>query len=397
MTEQELAAERRARAQAEKQAKDALDRLSAFVVVQEQPGQMVLTLNGQVLFEFGESTLMPTARQRLQGVSDALKMMEGRKLTIVGHTDNVGDAQANKELSLERARSVRDYLVQQGLSEDMMTIEGRGETQPIAPNTTPAGRANNRRVEIVVGDGEGMQGTQGMQGTMGGQTGQQPKAKTGGPSEQSQQTKQGQQPRQKQKTKQQTPKQGQQQPGQRGQQGQERGTTGDGCGRRRAAGRPPPRDRLRARADRATPWAAAGTGAAMGEDRLPRPRGGLGRLRLRDERPARDGRAPRPPRRRSRDAPRRVRLGLQPLAGPRGRARSLAPVPGQQRPVPPPARTRALRRRSARPRAAHLPRSPDRRARRVVPPTRTPRPLRTPGSSGPSTWRTGAPRCASSG
>jgi outer membrane protein OmpA-like peptidoglycan-associated protein len=72
------------------------------------------------------------------------------KLTIEGHTDNTGGDEFNQTLSEKRAGSVRDYLVQQGLTSDSISATGFGKNDPIADNTTAAGRQKNRRVEIVV-------------------------------------------------------------------------------------------------------------------------------------------------------------------------------------------------------------------------------------------------------
>jgi outer membrane protein OmpA-like peptidoglycan-associated protein len=71
-------------------------------------------------------------------------------LRISGHTDNAGDPNLNKELSMERAASVRKYLVSNGVSFERLRISGWGGTKPIASNSTEAGRAKNRRVELTV-------------------------------------------------------------------------------------------------------------------------------------------------------------------------------------------------------------------------------------------------------
>src|SRR5690606_2561152 len=71
-------------------------------------------------------------------------------IRINGHTDNAGDPGLNKQLSLERAGSVRDFLVSKGVSFESLRISGWGGTRPIASNATEAGRAKNRRVELAV-------------------------------------------------------------------------------------------------------------------------------------------------------------------------------------------------------------------------------------------------------
>src|SRR5438552_3908640 len=70
------------------------------------------------------------------------------KIEIAGHTDNTGSAATNTRLSQARAEAVRAYLASKGVAPDRMIAKGYGPTQPVAPNTTPAGRAQNRRVEL---------------------------------------------------------------------------------------------------------------------------------------------------------------------------------------------------------------------------------------------------------
>ena len=129
----------------------ARDKLNKFAQVKESKSQMVITLNGSVLFKVGESTLMPIAQQRLNEVANVLKKQGDKPIVVEGHTDSQGKDQMNQELSLARANSVRNYLVSQGVATEKIRAVGMGETQPIADNSTPEGRANNRRVEIIVG------------------------------------------------------------------------------------------------------------------------------------------------------------------------------------------------------------------------------------------------------
>jgi outer membrane protein OmpA-like peptidoglycan-associated protein len=83
-------------------------------------------------------------------VAEALKVNpQFVKLTIAGHTDNVGSEEFNLQLSQQRADRVRDALVDRGVDGDRLVTRGYGETRPRAPNRTPAGRAQNRRVEFI--------------------------------------------------------------------------------------------------------------------------------------------------------------------------------------------------------------------------------------------------------
>jgi outer membrane protein OmpA-like peptidoglycan-associated protein len=72
----------------------------------------------------------------------------GLKVRVQGHTSNLGDDDKNMTLSQDRANAVKDYLVSKGISADRITAEGFGETQPVADNSTAAGRAKNNRIEI---------------------------------------------------------------------------------------------------------------------------------------------------------------------------------------------------------------------------------------------------------
>jgi outer membrane protein OmpA-like peptidoglycan-associated protein len=149
---EQLAVERTARVQAEQRAKDAMSKLAEVASVRDVPQRgTVITLSGSVLFATGQSTLLPIAQEKLSQVATALREQSDQSITIEGYTDNVGADDKNQELSLRRAQAVRDYLVAQGVPAERVQAVGRGEGSPVAPNTTPEGRANNRRVEIVVG------------------------------------------------------------------------------------------------------------------------------------------------------------------------------------------------------------------------------------------------------
>jgi outer membrane protein OmpA-like peptidoglycan-associated protein len=118
--------------------------------VKEEARGLVITLNGSVLFATGESTLLPIAKDRLHEVALALIDNSGSKIVVEGHTDAIGSQSRNEELSRRRAEAVRDYLVAEGIEVHRITAIGVGPNRPIADNKTPEGRANNRRVEIVV-------------------------------------------------------------------------------------------------------------------------------------------------------------------------------------------------------------------------------------------------------
>lgn len=125
----------------------------------ETPGGGIsLTLSGDVLFAFDSDQLRDEATEVLSQVADVIRETRPRSMRIVGHTDSVGAEEYNRELSLRRARSVQRWLEQRvgGQAMPAVVVEGRGEAEPVAPNTrpdgrdNPEGRAQNRRVEIAL-------------------------------------------------------------------------------------------------------------------------------------------------------------------------------------------------------------------------------------------------------
>ena len=144
-----LESERQARAAAEAATLSALQKVEGLQQKLDDKGRTVLTLNGSVLFATNKSELLGTASQRLNQVVEALKT-DKRDITIVGHTDSVGYDDTNMALSQRRADSVRAYLTSHGIPQDRVKAMGMGESQPVADNATAEGRANNRRVEIIL-------------------------------------------------------------------------------------------------------------------------------------------------------------------------------------------------------------------------------------------------------
>jgi outer membrane protein OmpA-like peptidoglycan-associated protein len=143
----QLAAEHQARLDAAAKSKAELDSLAA---VKEEERGLVITLSGSVLFASDKSELLPAAQDRLNHVADALLTTKERKLTVEGYTDSQGSFSHNKELSQRRADAVRSYLILRGYPGELIIANGIGEDSPVADNATPEGRADNRRVEIIV-------------------------------------------------------------------------------------------------------------------------------------------------------------------------------------------------------------------------------------------------------
>jgi outer membrane protein OmpA-like peptidoglycan-associated protein len=106
-----------------------------------------------VLFDFNKYTLKPDAREKLAKVSGILLAYPDLKVKVEGYTDNIGSDEYNQKLSEQRADGVRDYLVSQSVSDSNVTANGFGKSDPIADNSTNQGRAQNRRVELVVSGG----------------------------------------------------------------------------------------------------------------------------------------------------------------------------------------------------------------------------------------------------
>jgi outer membrane protein OmpA-like peptidoglycan-associated protein len=134
----------------EKRTADAMAALAKLAAVKEEERGLVVTLSGSVLFRSAEATLLSSAQVKLDQVANALQAVRTRNLIVEGHTDSKGSESYNQSLSQRRADAVRDYLVQKGYPADHIQARGKGKGSPIADNASPEGRANNRRVEIVI-------------------------------------------------------------------------------------------------------------------------------------------------------------------------------------------------------------------------------------------------------
>jgi len=111
--------------------------------------EAVISLEG-VHFGFNEATLTPEAMAILDKAAGLLDKQEKVVVEVAGHTDSVGSAEYNQKLSERRAIAVKDYLESKGIKATRLTAMGYGEAQPVASNDTDAGRAQNRRVELIV-------------------------------------------------------------------------------------------------------------------------------------------------------------------------------------------------------------------------------------------------------
>ena len=123
---------------------------SAVQVSEQKDGSLKVNVPGSVSFASGSSSLDPKLFPTLDRIASTLNEYPETTITVVGHTDSQGSTEANRALSGSRAAAVADYLQQRRVSRDRMVVDSRGELEPIADNATEAGRAQNRRVEMLV-------------------------------------------------------------------------------------------------------------------------------------------------------------------------------------------------------------------------------------------------------
>jgi len=109
------------------------------------------TLGKRIIeFDSGQATIRPSGKAILDEMAQALHKVKGRKVEVIGHTDNLGLRESNLALSLARAEAVRAYLAQQDVNPDMVAVSGQGPDRPVADNASADGRARNRRIEFRI-------------------------------------------------------------------------------------------------------------------------------------------------------------------------------------------------------------------------------------------------------
>ena len=116
-----------------------------------QKDKQSISIEAQVLFAFNSDTLKPEGKQYLEDVRQKYKFYEANSISIVGHSDSTGPEAYNQGLSERRAMTVRNYLVETGSDAAKITTAGKGESEPVADNSTAGGRQKNRRVDISIG------------------------------------------------------------------------------------------------------------------------------------------------------------------------------------------------------------------------------------------------------
>ena len=153
MIQQQSDSLRRAAEAANQQLNSALSQLRNLVTeitnLRETSRGIVISLS-DILFDVNRATLKPGAESNVKRIAAILQQYPDRQIAVEGHTDATGSDAYNQTLSEDRAASVRAALIAGGVPEGQITSRGFGKTQPVATNDTPAGRQQNRRVEIVV-------------------------------------------------------------------------------------------------------------------------------------------------------------------------------------------------------------------------------------------------------
>src|SRR5574343_139214 len=121
-------------------------------VTQTADNQLKLDIPSDLSFDSGRYDIKPALHAVLDRFATTLNQNPVTTVRIVGHTDNAGSDAINNPLSVNRAAATRDYLVSRGVASNRIAIDGRGSHEPIADNATAAGKAKNRRVEILVAE-----------------------------------------------------------------------------------------------------------------------------------------------------------------------------------------------------------------------------------------------------
>ncbi|MTJ05032.1 MAG: hypothetical protein FH759_10120 [Sediminimonas qiaohouensis] len=134
----------------DKQEAELRNQLGSEATVRNTGDRLIVTMPQDILFATDSAEVSAVLRDDLRAVARSLNNYPQSRVQVLGHTDNTGSAAYNLDLSQRRAGAVSSLLITYGVSASRITSVGRGEDQPIASNLTPEGRAQNRRVEIVI-------------------------------------------------------------------------------------------------------------------------------------------------------------------------------------------------------------------------------------------------------
>ncbi|HWW41360.1 MAG TPA: OmpA family protein [Pedobacter sp.] len=133
----------------DKQAAEIQNAIPSAEVIREGEG-IIVKFDSGILFDFDSSNLKDPAKENIKTLAASLNQYPGTDIKVIGHTDNKGTEAYNMSLSERRAAAVKAYAVAQGVPSSRLITVGKGFSEPIADNSTDAGRAANRRVEIVI-------------------------------------------------------------------------------------------------------------------------------------------------------------------------------------------------------------------------------------------------------
>ncbi|GAB3932450.1 OmpA family protein [Mucilaginibacter myungsuensis] len=142
----------------DKQAAEIKNTVPGATVIRQGEGILVKFDSG-ILFDVDKTGLKDAAKSNLQNLAKSLEANPQTNITIVGHTDDTGSDSHNMDLSIRRAEAVKAYIVSGGVATSRLTTNGKGESEPIADNTTADGRVQNRRVEIAIVANDQMKST----------------------------------------------------------------------------------------------------------------------------------------------------------------------------------------------------------------------------------------------
>lgn len=140
------------RMESQKREMEAATRGTGIGVTQTANNELKLAIPSDVSFDTGRSAIKPNFAPILTQFSTGLRNNPNAEVRIIGFTDNTGSDAINNPLSVDRAESTRDYMISRGVPATAIRVEGRGSREPVADNNSAAGRAQNRRVEIYVGE-----------------------------------------------------------------------------------------------------------------------------------------------------------------------------------------------------------------------------------------------------
>jgi outer membrane protein OmpA-like peptidoglycan-associated protein len=134
----------------DRQAAELRSEMDSRVQIINTGNELIVRMPQDILFAVDSATLQPTLVADLGDLARNLQRYPNTTVQVIGHTDNTGSAAYNQDLSQRRANAVANVLVSSGVSSGRIAAIGRGEDQPVASNLTPDGRAQNRRVDIVI-------------------------------------------------------------------------------------------------------------------------------------------------------------------------------------------------------------------------------------------------------